>query len=608
MRRGRSSANGARERKAASRIREIEIARDELRTQNIQMIKNAIELSDLMRRLEDKNYDLMRFQSTLEEQVAERTESLRVINRKLVDEIREKSRTQVALRESEEHYRSVFENSGTAIFIIEPDMRVSMANTKCYDLTGVPGREIAKGMLWTRFVADPEMLEKMKGYHQARRANPGSAPIEYEFTLRHADGSIKDVLLYVNTIEGTEKSVASMIDITHRRRAERENLELEKKLQHSQKMEAIGTLAGGIAHDFNNILTAVMGYTDMALAKVPPEGPIANWLRHSLDASMRARDLVVQILTFCRRNDQEIRTFRLAPVIMETLKFLRASIPKTIGFDVTITCDKALVTGDPTQVQQVVMNLCTNAAHAMGDNAGRLGVCLRNLSLDPSEVRIKGLDGERFLELTISDTGQGIDPSIIHQIFDPFFTTKSVGEGTGMGLAMTYGIIQRMGGWIGVDSVPGRGTVFTVIWPEGRGVEDGPVTEHQEKQGQGETVLLVDDDPQVLEVMDEMVRLLGYRVVPMSGSPEALRAFEAAPDRFDLVVTDRTMPEINGIDLAAKIRAIRGDIPIIMCTGFSDSMDHDAASVKGLAAILMKPVDRVKLSRTIHDALSASSC
>ncbi|GAB6095765.1 hypothetical protein JCM14469_20180 [Desulfatiferula olefinivorans] len=571
------------------------------------MIKNAVELSDLMRRLEDKNYDLMRFQATLEEQVAERTESLRIINRKLVDEIREKSRTQAALKESEEHYRSVFENSGTAIFIIESDMRVSMANTKCYDLTGIPGREIAKGMLWTRFVADPEMLEKMKKYHRARRENPGSVPIEYEFTLRHADGSVKDVLLYVNTIEGTDKSVASMIDITQRRRAEREKLELEKKLQHSQKMEAVGTLAGGIAHDFNNILTAVMGYTDMALAATPPDGSIANWLRHSLDASMRARDLVIQILTFCRRNDQEIRTFRLAAVIGETLKFLRASIPRTIGFDVAIDCERALVCGDPTQVQQVVMNLCTNAAHAMGETAGRLGVRLKPLTLGPAEARIKGLEGERFLELSISDTGRGIDPSIIHQIFDPFFTTKKVGEGTGMGLAMTYGIVQRMGGWIGVDSTPGRGTVFTVIWPEGLGPEDGSTTARQVKQGRGERVLLVDDDRHVLEVMDEMVRMLDYRVLPVASSPEAIRIFAADPGRFDLVITDRTMPEINGIELARKIHAIRSDIPIIMCTGFSDSLDRDGSSTGNLSAVLMKPVDRETLSAAMCDALFSST-
>ncbi len=583
--------------------RELETVRDELRKQNIQLIKKSIELSDVMRQLEDKNYDLTLLHGTLEDQVAQRTNALRVINRKLVDEIREKNQAQAALKEREQQYRIVFENSGTAIFIIESDMRISMANAKSSELTGVSNSDIEKGMLWTEFVAEPETRERMMGYHRARRQNQKAAPTEYEFKLKHASGDLKDVLVYVNTIEGTGKSIASMIDITNRRQTEREKLDLEKRLQQAHKMEAIGTLAGGIAHDFNNILTVLMGNIDMAFTSTPKNTDVSRWLDRSLKACMRARDLVVQILTFSRQNELDMRPVRITPVFREAVKFLRSSIPSTITFDLHGECEDEIVIGDPTQIHQVMMNLCTNAAHAMSQNGGQLGIMLRPVFLDEIQASKKGLVQGKYIELTISDTGHGINPAIIGHIFDPFFTTKKVGEGTGMGLAMTHGIVQRMGGVIAVESTQGAGTVFTVYFPEVGGLSETVETLLPEDKGENERILLVDDDTHVLDIMDEMISLLGYRVVAKTSGHDALKVFETDPSSFDLVITDKTMPHMTGFEFARTILSIRPDIPVIMCTGFSDTVDSDQSGHTGISAFLMKPVERSRLSSTIRQVL-----
>ncbi|MFA6011077.1 MAG: ATP-binding protein [Desulfobacteraceae bacterium] len=582
---------------------ELETIRDELRKQNIQLIKKSIELSDVMRQLEDKNYDLRLLHGTLEDQVAERTNALRIINRKLIDEIREKNQAQAALKESEEQYRTVFENSGTAIFIIEADMRVTMANAKSSELTGVPSSAIEKGMFWTEFVAEPETREKMMGYHRTRRQSTDAAPGEYEFKLKHSSGQVKDVLVYVKTISGTDKSIASMIDITNRRQAEREKLELEKQLQQAHKMEAIGTLAGGIAHDFNNILTALMGYIEMALDAAPKNTDLPRWLERSLKGCMRARDLVVQILTFSRQNELEMKPIRIAPIFKEAVKFLRATIPSTITFDLHVGCDQEMVYGDPTQVHQVMMNLCTNAAHAMSAKGGQLGIMLRPVVIDENLAYKRGLTEGKYIELTISDTGHGITPSIMGHIFDPFFTTKKVGEGTGMGLAMTHGIVQRMGGNIVVESTQGVGTVFTVYFPEVCGEVEVVETGLSEDCGKNERILLVDDDESVLEVMDELIALLGYTVVSTTSSHEAIRVFQSDPAAFELVITDQTMPHMTGLEFAQSLLTIRPDIPIIMCTGFSDTVGNAEADKIGISAFLMKPVERSRLASTIRKVL-----
>lgn len=582
---------------------ELESARDELKKQNVKLIKNSIELSDVMRQLEDKNYDLKRLHATLENQVRDRTEALREANRKLRDEIQKKARAQEALKESEEKYKFMFEHSGTGIFILEDDTTISMANAKCEEITGVPVSQMENVLSWTHFVEDPEARERMIGYHRVRRQNPDSAPSQYEFKLRHASGTLKDVIVHVTTIDSTGQSIASMIDITKRRQIAEEKQALEKQLQQAHKMEAIGTLAGGIAHDFNNILAVLMGNVGLAMNTLPKGSELYRWMDNSMKACMRARDLVLQILTFSRQNDHAMASIRIAPVINEAVRFLRSSIPTTILFDIAMECDWEQVMGNPTEIHQVMMNLCTNAAHAMAGKAGSLKIRLRPVSLDENSAMIISLSQGDYIELEVSDTGCGMDPEVIDHIFNPFFTTKKIGEGTGMGLAVTHGIIQRMGGSITVESVKNSGSVFRVYFPVNKGQEEEVGIEYPEITGEEELVLLVDDDVNVLAIMEEMVMYLGYRVESMSNGIEALQAFRAEPDRFDLVITDHTMPIITGIELSKRILATRPDIPIVLYTGYDKSVDLSEARRLGISEILTKPIEPRQLSQVVHKVL-----
>ncbi len=547
-----------------------------------------------------ENNALPDLRQPLEDHVKDQTAPLSIP--KGIEEIREKNLALDALKESEAQYRSMFENSGTAIFIIESDMRITMANKKSAELTGFQPAMIVKDMLWTDFVPDPEIRGVMINYHKARRNKPDSTPTEYEFKLKHASGELKDVLLHVNMIAGTDKSIASMIDITHRRKTEQEKLELEKQLHQAHKMEAIGTLAGGIAHYYNNILTALMGYLEMSKAAAPPETHLPRWIEQSLKASKRAKDLVDQILTFSRQNELEMRPVRMTPIFNEVVNFMRASIPSTIVFNLHVECGKEMVYGDPTQIHRIIMNLCTNAAQAMGGDGGQMGIMLRPVYLKDCQAQKKNLKEGPYIELSISDTGHGISPSIIGQIFDPFFTTKK-GKGTGMGLSMTHGIVRSMGGNILVESTEGNGSVFTVYLPEVSGMDENLDVCLPEMKGKNEKILLVDDDENVLEVMSEIIALIGYTVVPVNNGSDALTLFTSDPASFDLVITDQTMPHMTGLNLAQKLLISRPDMPIILSTGFFDAINHAEAMKSGISAVLAKPVERDRMAHTIRKAI-----
>ncbi|MHB8091439.1 MAG: PAS domain S-box protein [Syntrophales bacterium] len=387
-----------------------------------------------------------------------------------------------------------------------------------------------------------------------------------------------------------------------------EQLKTEKQLHQAQKMEAIGTLAGGIAHDFNNILGAISGYTEISLAKIPPDSRIKYYLEQIHMASQRAISLVKQILEFSRLTEKEKVPITLTPLVKETIHMLREMIPSTIEIRLNAKTDQDTILGDATQLYQILMNLCTNAYQAMKGKGGILDVELVRVETgEDAHDKLRGLTPGSYLELTVRDTGEGIDPLIKERIFDPFFTTKKIGEGTGLGLSMVHGIVKSYGGKITVESRIGAGSSFHVylpLLPEKLPDAASPrETDQRDMDGKGR-ILLVDDEAMLANVTKEVLEDRGYTVIAKTDSIDALEAFRAAPDQFDLVITDQTMPEMTGIDLAENIMSIRPGIPVILCTGFIDSALEENTTKAGIRAIMLKPVSMKRLIALIRDLLA----
>ncbi len=382
-------------------------------------------------------------------------------------------------------------------------------------------------------------------------------------------------------------------DITEKKKAEGEKGRLMNQLRQAQKMEAIGTLAGGIAHDFNNILTSIIGYATLVQYDLPMNSQSATRLAEVIKAGDRAKDLVNQILTFSRQSEQEQQPVEIKHIVKEAIKLLRASIPTTIEIKMLVDNNCGVVVADPTQIHQVVMNLCTNAYHAMKENGGILTVSMEPVELETSELGSEAkLPAGPYVRLEVQDTGHGIPEEIIERIFDPYYTTKPKGEGTGMGLAVVHGIIKSHGGHIKVTSAAGVGTRFQIYLPR---VEHSAIDRVQQAARPDAThgterILLVDDEEQITSLLSEMLEDLGYRVTAKTSSKEALQCFTASPNDFDLVVTDMTMPGLTGTELAHELLAVRKDLPIILCTGFSEVVDEQSAKAMGIKEYILKPV------------------
>jgi len=385
---------------------------------------------------------------------------------------------------------------------------------------------------------------------------------------------------------------------------EEEKSKLEKQVRHSQKMEAIGTLAGGVAHDFNNILYPILGYTEMAIDEVAADSPAHESLHEIMTAAQRARKLVEQILTFSRLDHQGRIPLKIQSAVKEALSLLRATLPATI--EVVRQIDEACgpVLADPTQIQQVVMNLCTNAFHAMQDHGGTLTIGLEEIQIASDDLPASH-DPVTYVKLTVSDTGYGMSKDVLERIFEPYFTTKKVGEGTGMGLAVVHGIIKGYDGDIQVYSEPANGTTVHVYLPR--------IYEDLKADGQSpaaiekgdETILLIDDEDQIARMLEQMLKSLGYRVRAISDPLAALEIFENAPQSFDLIITDMTMPKITGDLLAREFLKIRPDVPVILCTGFSKLIDEERALKIGIRRLIMKPVIKSEIAAAIREVLKS---
>jgi len=399
--------------------------------------------------------------------------------------------------------------------------------------------------------------------------------------------------------------VGSAIDITAQKQAQSDREQLEGQLRQSQKMEAMGTLAGGIAHDFNNILGAILGYGELAQQESAPDTPLRRYIDNVMHAAGRAKVLVDRILGFSRSGLGERAHVHIQSVIEETLELIAASLPADIRLEKTLSAGNAALIGDSTHLHQVAMNLCTNAVHAM-EHGGTLSVLLERVDLAAAQSVSRGtLSPGHYIRLVIKDTGVGIPQDVVERIFDPFFTTRGVGKGTGLGLSLVHGIVTDLGGAIDVKSAIGAGTSFEIWLPVTTEVGKPTVEAARElPRGRGETVMIVDDEPTLVALAEEMLAGLCYEPVGFESSRLALQAFAANPERFDIVLTDEAMPELVGTELAREIRLLRPDIPIILMSGHGGApLEHRAATI-GVQEVLHKPLQRIDLAESLVRALA----
>jgi len=514
------------------------------------------------------------------------------------------------LQKSEERYKAIFEYTGTAAIIIEPDDTISMVNSKFAELAGMARQDIVNKKKWFDFVASND-IDVMRNYFEARMnlKTENYAPMQYEIKFTGNDREKKYVYVSLGVIPGTDKAVVSLLDVTEKKKAEKRWRSLENQLRKAQKMEAIGTLAGGIAHDLNNILSPVLGYADMIMRSSDPSSTVYQRSEKIQKAALRAADLVSQVLSFNRRNEEEKRVIRIHPVSKEVIKLLKGSIPSTITIVDNIDRNCGSVEADPTQIHQVIMNLCTNAYHAMEERGGTLTVGLKEVILSSSETLEypnPECSAGQYLALEVSDTGCGMTEDIMERMFDPYFSTKEEGKGTGLGLATVYSIVKSCKGVIRVKSEVNSGTTFTVFLPvvsTQNSAESGETTRQAKTVGSGERILVVDDNKDIALMCKEGFEALGYKVDLFFSSLEALEFFKKEYHSIALVVTDQTMPGKTGFDLAKEMLSIKKDIPIILCSGHTSAISKMKIEEAGIKSFVMKPATVEDLSKKIQQLL-----
>jgi len=516
------------------------------------------------------------------------------------------------IKESEQQYRLLADNISDVIWIIDLSLsKFTYISPSVERLQGFTPKALMERKL--RDILTPRSFEIAKkaiieelAKEKKRSLDPyRSRTLELE--QYHQNGSTIWVEVTASFLYNDAGEVVSILgvsrDITAKRQAEQETKMLEKRLQQAQKMEAIGTLAGGIAHDFNNILTAVIGYTEMARADAQDGTILKNNLREVLTAGHRAKDLVKQILAFSRQADRELKPAQVDLIVKEAVKLLRASLPSTIEIQQKVSSHSATL-ADSTQIHQVLMNLCTNADHAMRDTGGTLTLELADVVIDSEfEARKLDLNTGAHIRLVVSDTGHGMPLEVQKRIFDPFFTTKEVDKGTGMGLAVVHGIVKSHGGAITVRSEPGRGTTFEVFFPIINSQVKTSVPSGDGLPTGHERILFIDDEKILADLGRQMLERLGYTVTCRTSSIEALELFKTRKDDFALVITDMTMPNLTGEKLAQQLMRIRPGIPVILCTGFSEQINAEKAQKLGISEFILKPLVMDKLARAVRSAL-----
>jgi len=538
-------------------------------------------------------------------------DALREQRNSLDEMVRERT---AALRESEERYRKAFMTSPDSFVItrLSDEMFVSV-NKGFTEITGYAAEEvIGKTSLEINIWKNPEdrikIVERLKAKGEVRNYEARFLAMDREFYGLMSASIIE--------LDGVPHILNVTRDITETKRAEMERDRLETQLQQAQKMETIGSLAGGIAHDLNNILFPISGLSEMLLDEISPETPEHDSIEQIYKSAQRGSELVKQILAFSRQSKPQKLPIRIQPIVKEVLKLSRSAIPSNIEITSHISTDCGMVSADPTQVHQIIMNLITNAFHAVEQTGGSINLELKETvigSFDGKDelslhVILGDLLAARYACITVSDTGMGIDKTLIDKIFDPYFTTKELGKGTGLGLSVVHGIVKEHGGDIRVYSEVGKGTVFHVYLPLLEDNKNSKTAAVTRKHPTGcEKILLVDDEEPIAKMLQMMLERLGYQITVRTSSPDALDAFRASPLKFDMVISDRGMPNMTGEQLTTELISIRPNIHVILCTGFSDENDEKRARNLGVKGFLKKPVAMGDLAEMVRKVLDEDS-
>ncbi len=520
-------------------------------------------------------------------------------------DVTERTRAEEGLRQNEELLRDVLELLPVGVWITDQNGVIIQGNPAGHQIWG-GSRYVGieqYGEYKGRWLDTGKRVEPEE-WAAARAIMKGETSLNEEIEIECFDGTRKIILNSAIPLRNEKNEIIGSIiindDITERKRTEKAILQM-------QKMEALGVLAGGIAHDFNNILMPIVINAELALLDTPESSPISNYLKLVHEAASRGKELIKQIITFSRQKEQVKAPVEIGPVLKEALKFLRSSIPKTIEIREHIEATPNMVLADPTQIHQVLMNLCSNASHAMREKGGVLDVSLTAVEVDADMAnRHMELHPGPYLRLTVSDTGHGMDKGTMEKAFDPFFTTKKPGEGVGMGLAVVHGIVKNHGGAITVYSEVGKGSTFNIFLPQVKGDLETDTAPSKHISTGRERILLIDDEEIQVRSVQPMLERLGYKVIGKTDALESLEVFRTQPDVFDLVITDQTMPHMTGRELAEEFLRIRPDIPIILCTGFSEVIHEEEAKAIGIREFIMKPFSVSEMAEKIRKTLGRS--